>query len=289
MHLENHHSCRPFVEAGSLQQLAPYYEEGRNVMWMMLRAQPEPYFNLALAKDILELASAVREAALPVDFWVTGSLTPATFSAGGDLGLVVDAIRSGRREQLAAYVDACVECVHAVSSGFDIGAVTIAMVEGAALGGGFAAALAHHFVLAQSDARLGFPEIACNLFPSMGGYSLAVGKGGMRHADELVSGGEAHAAEWHASRGLVDQVFGPGDGFVATRTFIDAMRPKLNAIRAMVRARRRMSQLTRAELLELAEDWVDTAFAVGDKDLATMERLALLQSRRKSPLSPATQ
>jgi DSF synthase len=43
------------------------------------------------------------------------------------------------------------------------------MVEGSALGGGFEAALAHHFVLAQRDARLGFPEIAFNLFPGMGG------------------------------------------------------------------------------------------------------------------------
>lgn len=43
------------------------------------------------------------------------------------------------------------------------------MVEGSALGGGFEAALAHHFVLSQRDARLGFPEIAFNLFPGMGG------------------------------------------------------------------------------------------------------------------------
>jgi DSF synthase len=287
MHLENHRSCRPFVEAGESRQLTAYYEEERNVIWMMLRAQPEPYFNLALANDVLELARAVRESALPVDFWVTGSLTPATFSVGGDLGLVVDAIRSGGREPLAAYVNACVECVHAVASGFDLGAITIAMVEGVALGGGFSAALAHHFVLAQSDARLGFPEVACNLFPSMGGYSLAARKAGVRYAEELTGGGEAHAAEWHASRGLVDQLFGPGDGFIATRTFIDAMRPKLNAVRAMIRARRRMSQLTRAELLELTEDWIDTAFAVGDKDLAYMERLALLQGRREFPLISA--
>jgi DSF synthase len=285
MHLENHHSCRLFVEAENLSQLTAYYETGRNIMWMMLRAQPESYFNLALAQDILELARAARKSALPIDFWVTGSLMPATFNVGGDLNFLANAIRSGKREHLTAYVLACVECVHAVSSGFDLGALTIAMVEGTALGGGFAAALAHHFVLAQNGVRMGFPEIACNLFPSMGGYSLAARKAGLRYAEELASGGESQTAEWHASRGLVDHLFGPGDAFIATRTFIDAMRPKLNGIRAMIRARRRMSQLTHTELIELTEDWIDTAFSLDEKDLAYMERLALLQSHRELPLS----
>ncbi len=68
---------------------------------------------------------------------------------------------------------------------FDTGAVSIAMVEGSALGGGFEAALAHHFVLAN-NARMGFPEIAFNLFPGMGGYSLVARKAGMRLAEELI-------------------------------------------------------------------------------------------------------
>jgi DSF synthase len=87
---------------------------------------------------------------------------------GGDLNFFVECIQNGRREALRAYARACVDCVHAASRGFDTGAISLAMVEGSALGGGFEAALAHHFVLAQRDARLGFPEIAFNLFPGMG-------------------------------------------------------------------------------------------------------------------------
>ncbi|MFP3740556.1 enoyl-CoA hydratase, partial [Burkholderia sp. SIMBA_019] len=48
MNLQNHHACRPFLEAGKLSQISAYYEEERNVMWMMLRAQPRPCFNLEL-------------------------------------------------------------------------------------------------------------------------------------------------------------------------------------------------------------------------------------------------
>ncbi len=286
MNLKSHHACRPFVEAGNLSQISAYYEEERNVMWMMLRAQPRPCFNLELVHDILGLAQAARESGLPIDFWVTGSIIPAIFNVGGDLSFFADAIRSNKRQALMSYARACVDCVHAAARGFDTGAISLAMVEGTALGGGFEAALAHHFVLAQNDARMGFPEIAFNLFPGMGGYSLVARKASMRLAEELIGSGESHTAEWHASRGLVDHLFEPGDAYVATRTFIDTIRPKLNGIRAMVRARQRVMKCSRAELMEITEDWVDAAFTIEEKDLAFMERLVMLQNRRTSNLRP---
>jgi DSF synthase len=206
------------------------------------------------------------------------------FNVGGDLSFFADAIRSGKRQALMSYARACVDCVHAAARGFDTGAISIAMIEGTALGGGFEAALAHHFILAQNDARMGFPEIAFNLFPGMGGYSLVARRAGMRLAENLIGGGEAHTAEWHADKGLVDHLFEPGDAYVATRTFIDTLRPKLNGIRAMVRARQRVLQLSRAELMEITEDWVEAAFTIEEKDLAFMERLVMLQNRRTSNL-----
>lgn len=284
MNLHNHHACRPFLEAGNLSQISAYYEEGRNIMWMMLRAQPRPCFNLDLVHDILELAQAARDSGLPIDFWVTGSLIPTMYNVGGDLDFFADAIRSGKRQALMAYARACVDCVHAASRGFDTGAISIAMVEGTALGGGFEAALAHHFLLAQSDARMGFPEIAFNLFPGMGGYSLVARKVGMRLAEELIGVGESHTAEWHYGKGLVDQLFEPGEAYMATRTFIDTLKPKMNGIRAMLRARQRVLQLSRAELMEITEDWVEAAFTIEEKDLAFMERLVTLQNRRTSNL-----
>ena len=253
-------------------------------MWMMLRAQPRPCFNLDLVHDILELAQAARDSGLPIDFWVTGSLIPTMYNVGGDLDFFADAIRTGKRQALMAYARACVDCVHAASRGFDTGAISIAMVEGTALGGGFEAALAHHFLLAQTDARMGFPEIAFNLFPGMGGYSLVARKVGMRLAEELIGVGESHTAEWHYGKGLVDQLFEPGEAYMATRTFIDTLKPKMNGIRAMLRARQRVLQLSRAELMEITEEWVEAAFTIEEKDLAFMERLVMLQNRRTSNL-----
>jgi DSF synthase len=256
-------------------------------MWMMLRSAPRPCFNQQLVSEIIRLARSARESGLKFDFWVTGSLVPEIFNVGGDLNFFVDVIRKGERDRLMAYARSCIDGVWEIYNGFGTDAVTVAVVDGSALGGGFEAALAHHYVLAQKGVKLGFPEIAFNLFPGMGGYSLVARKAGMRLAEELIGGGESHTAEWYEGRGLVDQLFEPGEAYIATRTFIDTLRPKLNGIRAMVRARQRVLQLSRAELMEITEDWVQAAFSIEEKDLAFMERLVMLQNRRANNLRPA--
>ncbi|MEN5167031.1 MULTISPECIES: crotonase/enoyl-CoA hydratase family protein [Achromobacter] len=284
-----HTDCHPFTAAGNMKQISAFYEEGRRVMWMMLRAQPRPCFNHELIDEIMTLARAAKDSGLPIDFWVTGSLVPQIYNVGGDLNFFAEAIRTGKREALRAYARACVDCVHAASRGFDTGAISLAMIEGTALGGGFEAALAHHFVLAQNNARMGFPEMAFNLFPGMGGYSLVARRSGMQLAEELISSGESHTAEWFHGKGLVDKLFEPGEAYRATRTFIDVMRPKLNGMRAMLRARQRVLNLSRSELMDITEDWVEAAFSIDPKDRAYMERLVLAQNRRSASSTDAVQ
>ncbi len=279
MTIINQATCKLFTDSVRFTQLAAYYEEERRTLWMMLRAQPRPCFNHALIEEIMNLSWLVRQSGFEVDFWVTGSLVPDMYNTGGDLRFFVECIENGRREALRAYARACVDCVHAASRGFDTGAITLSMVEGSALGGGFEAALAHHFLLAQRDARMGFPEIAFNLFPGMGGYSLVARRSGMKLAEELIYKGESHTAEWYQQQGLVDVLFEPGQGYVATRTFIDTLQPKMNGVRAMLRARQRVLQLPRSELMDITEDWVDAAFCLQPKDVAYMQRLVQLQDR----------
>lgn len=276
--------CRPFHEAGEFSQLTAYYEEDRRTMWMMLRSEPRPCFNQQLVTDIIRLARAARDSGLRFDFWVTGSLVPEIFNVGGDLSFFVDAIRKGERDRLMAYARSCIDGVWEIYNGFGTGAISIAMVEGSALGGGFEAALAHHYVLAQKGTKMGFPEIAFNLFPGMGGYSLVTRKSSMSVAETLISTGESRIAEWHAEKGLVDELFEPGDAMMAARTFIDVIRPVFNGTRAMLRARQRVLPLSRAELMDITEDWVHSAFMLEEKDIAFMERLVVLQNRRVSKL-----
>ncbi len=280
MELMDHKNCRRFTEAGPLTQVTAYYEEGRNILWAMMHGHPRPCFNADLLREGELLKEAVKKSGLKVDFWVTGSSVPNLYNVGGDLHYFAESIRKGKQEELRAYAHACVDAVQTTMSGFGCGAVTIAMIEGTAMGGGYEAALAHDFVLAQKDAKMGFPEIAFNLYPGMGAYSLAARKAGRAVAEHLISTGESHSGEWHHNAGLVDQVFAAGKGFQATRTFIDSMVPKLNGIKAMLRTRRRVFPLDREELIDITNDWAETAFNLEEKDLAYMERLVMLQNRR---------
>lgn len=282
MQLHDHPKTRKFTEAGHLEQMTAWYEEERNIMWMMLHAHPRPSFNPQLLKDILNLARAAKASGLPIDFWVTGSTVPGIYNAGGDLSYFAKHIRGGEHAALMSYARACIDAVWNAMTGFDVGAVTIALVEGTALGGGLEAALAHHYVLAQRGAKMGFPEISFNLFPGMGAYSLVARKGTMRLAEQLISSGESYPAEWHHEKGLVDRLFEPGEAYIAARTFIDSLRPKLNGIRAMLRTRQRVWPITRSELMDITEDWVNSAFTLTEKDLAYMERLVLLQNKRSA-------
>ncbi len=108
----------------------------------------------------------------------------------------------------------------------------------------------------------------------------------MRLAEELIGSGESHTAEWPREQGARRSSVRAGDAYVATRTFIDTIRPKLNGIRAMVRARQRVMKCSRAELMEITEDWGRRRVHDREKDLAFMERLVMLQNRRTSNLRP---
>jgi DSF synthase len=47
----------------------------------------------------------------------------------------------------------------------------------------------------------------------------------------------------------------------------------------MLRARRRILPITKSELLDITEEWAESAFHLEEKDIAYMERLLLLQNR----------
>jgi DSF synthase len=281
MMLKDHPKTRRFTEAGELSQLTAWYEEGRNIMWMMLHATPRPCFNQALLDDIAQLAITAKLSHLPIDFWVTGSTVPGLYNVGGDLSFFSQHIRKGERAPLMKYAHSCIDAVHHAMTGFGVGAITIALVEGSALGGGLEAALAHDFMLAQHRVKMGFPEIDFNLFPGMGGYSLIARKHSPKLAEQLIMSGEPHTSEWFHQHDLVDQMFEPGQAYHATRTFIDTMRPRLNGTRAMIRARSRVFPLHKQELIDITNDWVDSAFNLSQQNLAYMDRLVTLQNRKR--------
>jgi len=88
--------------------------------------------------------------------------------------------------------------------------VTIALVQGAALGGGCELALACDFVLAGERARFGQPEINLGVFPPVAAYQLSR-QLSPRKGLELLLGGEPIDATTAERMQLVNAVFADGE------------------------------------------------------------------------------
>ncbi|WP_313465181.1 enoyl-CoA hydratase/isomerase family protein, partial [Achromobacter sp.] len=90
----------------------------------------------------------------------------------------------------------------------------VAVLHGAALGGGLEVALAAHYRLALSTAKLGLPEVNLGLLPGAGGTQRTPRLIGARAALDLMLSGKHLSAEAALKAGLVDAV-GEGDDALA--------------------------------------------------------------------------
>ena len=84
--------------------------------------------------------------------------------------------------------------------------LSIAAINGLALGGGLELALACNFRVAAQDAKLGLPEIKIGLMPAYGGTQLLPRLIGESRAEAMMLSGEAVNAEQALQMGLVNQV-----------------------------------------------------------------------------------
>jgi len=84
--------------------------------------------------------------------------------------------------------------------------ITVAAIQGAALGGGMELALACDFRLAVKSAKLGFPEATLGLIPGWGGIVRLTKLVGPSHAKRLFLSTNPISGEDAVVRGLVDEV-----------------------------------------------------------------------------------
>ncbi|XP_070770894.1 peroxisomal bifunctional enzyme [Enoplosus armatus] len=82
----------------------------------------------------------------------------------------------------------------------------VAAIEGSALGGGLELALACHYRIAHSKARLGLPEVNLGLLPAAGGTQRLPRLIGVPAALELITTGRHVTAAEALQLGIVDQV-----------------------------------------------------------------------------------
>lgn len=280
-----------------LREIELALEAQDRVLWSTMVPTGRPCFTMKLIEDYLALYARMRRlfaeapgGGAPVKYLVYRSGVPGVFSLGGDLALFSALIRRGDREGLRRYAHACARMTYenAMSAGLPV--VTIALIQGQALGGGLESALSCNVLVAERSAQFGLPEILFNLFPGMGAYSYLARRIGAAATEKLIlDGGPWSAAELHAL-GVVDVVAEDGQGEAAVRDYIARNARRHNAQCAIFRTRRRVSPLTFEELRDVTDIWVDCAMGIDRLDLRKMEKLVSaqdrLQARIQSPAIP---
>ena len=277
----------------NLSQLELAFDDQDKILWCFMNPPGRPSVTLQLARDSRTLQRSIQqlfreqpsEAAAPVRYMVWSSKRPGIFNLGGDLRLFADLIRERDRERLLGYATACIDVVYANAVNLDLPLITVSLVRGDALGGGFEAAVSSNLVIAERSAKFGLPEMLFNLFPGMGAYSLIARRIGSAQAERMILSGRIYGAEELYELGLVDVLADDGKGEDAVYEYVDQYGRRHSAHCAVYKVRKRVNQLTYEELLDITTIWVDAALALDEGDLKRMERLAMAQDRRIATLS----
>jgi DSF synthase len=266
-----------------LGQLDVRWEAALGTLWTFMTPVDRPNFNRPMLRDFQRWQAEIgREFADPEEglkFLVLGSRFPGIFNLGGDLELFAGFISAGDRDGLVRYGRDCVSILHNNLRRLELPVVTIALVQGDALGGGFEAVLSFNVIVAEKGARFGLPEIAFGLFPGMGAHSLLSRKIGLARAEELMLSNRLYTAEEMHEMGLVHILAEPGCGEEAVRAYIAKNGRRQVGHRGIYHASSLAAPVTLEELNAIVEIWADSALCLGDADLKLMRRLGDAQTR----------
>ena len=157
-----------------------------------LTREPVNVLNIAMMKEINQALDGLKNEKIKLLLFKAGG---KAFSAGVDVG-----------EHLGDQVEEMIEVFHGIFRRMDaLPAVSVASVQGAALGGGCELALYCDLVIASEKAKFGQPEIQVGVFPPIAAL-IFPRLTARKKALELVLSGETITAQEALSLGLINKV-----------------------------------------------------------------------------------
>ena len=266
-----------------LNELDVLYEPADVVLLTFMRPPGRPSFTPAMLEDFEDwqrlILAGFGEGRTPLKYVVLGSRAPGVFCFGGDLDLFNRLIRNGDRAGLVRYGYRCVEILHRNINALDLAILTVGLVQGAALGGGFEALLSFDHVIAERGATFGLPETMFGLFPGMGAHAMLSRKLGTAAADRIILSNQTYSAQDMYDLGIVQEVVEDGAGIAATRGFIARSARRHAGLVGAKRAMRESSHVPLAELKRIVDHWAESALQLREQDLKLMQRLVSAQSK----------
>ncbi len=279
---------RAFSNTGPGSLVETRFDAAGSTLWISMLAQDRKPHNFSneMLSGLLEVLDQLQEQA-PLSglagaddaahYAVLRSGHAQYFSLGGDLGYFLRCIRTRDSAALRRYSMLCLDMIYRWATVLNRNTTTLSLVQGRALGGGFEAALAADYVIAEEHAEFGLPEILFGLFPCSGAMSLLGRRIGIAAAERLMRSGKVYSAAELLDMGVIDEVCASGRGEAAVREFIAQHARRRKARLAMQRARARMVPLDYAELATVVDEWVDAALQLDDEEIRVLETLVRMQ------------
>ena len=190
---------------------------------------------------------------------VTG--TPPVFSAGADAPFKKGMSEEERRKMFTSRKSQfrrLFERANSVLEGLE--QVTVAAVNGHAVGGGWGLTLACDFRLAAAEAEFWIPEVDLGVPLGVGTTTRFVRFVGPSRAKEIIIGGRHYAAAEALALGLVNEVHPGAQLAAATATFAERLAAK--PFRPMAEMKARINALARTgvpEVNAMTEGFLDRA------------------------------
>ncbi|MFM5884150.1 MAG: crotonase/enoyl-CoA hydratase family protein [Novosphingobium sp.] len=270
-------------ELFGLDQLDVFYDDDAAALWSYMRPSGRPSFTPPMLGDFINwqrlIGAHFGPDHVPLRYLVLGSRAPGVFCFGGDLELFAALIREGNRDGLAAYGYRCVEILHRNLQSLDLPMLTIGLVQGQALGGGFEALLSFDYIVAERGSVFGLPEVKFGLFPGMGAHAFLSRKLGSAMADRVIMGDVSFTAEQMHDMGIVHVLAEPGQGVAAVKDFMRRSERRHAGLVGARRASKRADDIALSELRDIVDHWANAALNLREQDLKLMQRLAAAQEK----------
>ena len=276
-----------------LRHLKMTMDPSLRAVWVEFKYNGRPCFTPELLEDVWAAQRSIRQTVLSgyqqaqcdrLLFQVVASTDSRAFSLGGDLTYFIKLIEAGDHEGLRKYAKTCIDIQYATVTHYDTPFTTIALVEGEALGGGFEAALSANLLIAEPQARFGFPEISFGMFPGMGALSLLAHRVTPSTARKLIMDHRIYTAEELYELGVVDILAAKGNGREVTADYMRRHIGLVAGLQGFQAAVDRVYPVDYEELTDVIEFWVESALHLNDRNKRLMAYFARAQlSRSNSP------
>jgi DSF synthase len=279
------------VERQHFDELEVEYDVNEKVVWNYFNYAGRPCFTPALLRDISHSQRLVSDGFAqlgaeqpPVRYVVWASRARGIWSLGGDLDLFTSLIRRRDRDTLMRYAQSVVQEGYDNATNLGLPVITVSLIQGDALGGGFEAALSSNLIIAERSAKFGLPEILFNLFPGMGAYTFLARRITPAAAERMIMSGRIYTATELHDMGIVDILCEDGRGIEAFYDFVGRNGRRHGAHRAIFQARHYVNPVNHQEMMDIAKLWVDTALTLEELDLRKMAHLVAAQDRRRKAM-----